>query len=540
MSSITISNIKIDYKVDSIEMLLSKACKKCKIKKSDIDSFKILKKSIDARHKPDVLYVYQIFINTKNKVKKIKHKDIIYDKKLKIYKLPKVGSESLSKRPVIVGFGPCGLFCAYILAKCGYKPLIIERGEDIDNRSKTVESFWNGDKLNPESNVQFGEGGAGTFSDGKLNTGVSDKFGRLQYILETFHEYGADENITYDSKPHIGTDVLKECIKNMREEIKSLGGEIRFNTRLDDIKIEDGKVIGIVTHNKDNDKEFIDTNLLVLALGHSARDTFYMLNDYLKMERKTYAVGLRIIHPQNVINMGQYGTDDERLESAPYKLTYKSEDDIPVFSFCMCPGGYVVNASSEDNRLAINGMSYKDRNSGCANSALVSHIETDVAKGSDVLANIEYQRGLEEKTYNLCDGKIPAQKYIDFKNDVKTESFADIGYELKVKGEIKPANIRSILPERINKTIIEAIEYFGNKLSGFNMDNAVLLAIESRTSSPIRILRNENFESEVKGIYPAGEGCGYAGGIMSAAADGIKIAEAIVNKFTNEDLRYDG
>lgn len=532
MSCITVSNIKIDYKVDSIEMLLSKACKKCRIKSSDIDSFKILKKSIDARHKPEVFYVYQVFINTKNKVKKVKHKDIIYDKNLKVYKLPKSGSESLRKRPVIVGFGPCGLYCAYILAKCGFKPLIIERGEDIDNRSKTVESFWNGDKLNTESNVQFGEGGAGTFSDGKLNTGVSDKFGRLQYILETFHEYGADENITYDSKPHIGTDVLKECIRNMREEIKSLGGEIMFNTRLDDIKIEDGKVKSIIL----SDNTEVECECLVLALGHSARDTFYMLNDYLKMERKTYAVGLRIIHPQSVINMGQYGTDDERLESAPYKLTYKSDSDIPVFSFCMCPGGYVVNASSEENKLAINGMSYKDRNSGCANSALVSHIETDVAEGSDVLANIEYQRGLEEKTYNLCNGKIPAQKYIDFKNDVKTESFADIGYELKVKGEYEPANIRSVLPDHINKIIIEAVEYFGNKLSGFSMDNAVLLAIESRTSSPIRILRDENFESEVKGIYPAGEGCGYAGGIMSAAADGIKIAEAIVNKFTNKDL----
>ena len=286
MSCITVSNIKIDYKVDSIEMLLSKACKKCRIKSSDIESFKILKKSIDARHKPEVYYVYQVFINTKNIVKKVKHKDIIYDKNIKVYKLPKVGSESLSKRPVIVGFGPCGLFCAYILAKCGFKPLIIERGEDIDNRSKTVESFWNGDKLNTESNVQFGEGGAGTFSDGKLNTGVSDKFGRLQYILETFYEYGADENITYDSKPHIGTDILKECIRNMREEIKSLGGEIMFNTRLDNIKIEDGKVKSIIL----SDNTEVECECLVLALGHSARDTFYMLNDYLKMERKTYAV----------------------------------------------------------------------------------------------------------------------------------------------------------------------------------------------------------------------------------------------------------
>ena len=246
MRCITVSNIKIDYKVDSIEMLLSKACKKCRIKSSDIDSFKILKKSIDARHKPEVFYVYQVFINTKNKVKKVKHKDIIYDKNLKVYKLPKSGSESLRKRPVIVGFGPCGLFCAYILAKCGYKPLIIERGEDIDNRSKTVESFWNGDKLNAESNVQFGEGGAGTFSDGKLNTGVSDKFGRLQYILETFHEYGADENITYDSKPHIGTDVLRTVVTNIRNKIINNGGEFRYNTKLTDIIIEDNKVKKIV------------------------------------------------------------------------------------------------------------------------------------------------------------------------------------------------------------------------------------------------------------------------------------------------------
>ena len=516
---IRVRQIKVPIDDDNIKTYI---CKKLKITKDEILKIKINKKSIDARKKDNIHYVYEVDVKLKDELKILKYKNTdIFKTPVENYVFKISGTTPLNKRPVIIGSGPAGLFCAYLLAENGYKPIIIERGEKIEDRVKTVSNFWDKGVLNTESNVQFGEGGAGTFSDGKLNTLVKDKSFRMKKVFETFVKMGAPEEILYINKPHIGTDLLRNVIINMRKAIISMGGEFKYNTKMEDIIINNDKVKEIITSN-----EHILCDTLVLAIGHSSRDTFKMLYDKkLNMEAKPFAVGIRLQHPQKLINENQYGNID--LPPASYKLTYKAKNGRGVYSFCMCPGGYVVNASSEKGRIAINGMSNHDRNSGIANTAIVVTISPDDF-GTNPLDGIKFQRTLEEKAYEIGKGNIPIQLYKDYKNNIISNNQT---INAAFKGKYSFANINEIFPKCINDSIKEAMEDFNKKIKGFNNDKTVLAASESRTSSPLRILRNDNLESNIKGIYPCGEGAGYAGGITSAAMDGIKVAEAIAKLY---------
>ena len=516
---------QIQVPVETNIDLKNEVAKILRININDIKNIRINKESIDARKKPNIFYIYEVDCEVLNENKILK-----YNKNTNVlktpdeeYKFTPSGSEELEYRPVIVGAGPAGLFCAYNLSRYGYKPIIIERGEKIEDRVKKVEEFWNTNKLDINSNVQFGEGGAGTFSDGKLNTMVKDKDHKVKEIFKTFVNCGADSKILYKNKPHIGTDELRHVIINLRNEIISRGGEIRYNTCLTDIIIENNKLTKIEVNNN----EIINTNVVVLAIGHSARDTFYMLNNKLKMEAKPFAVGVRIQHPQELINISQYGKNNKYLENADYKLTYQSSNNRGVYTFCMCPGGYVVNASSEEGLLAINGMSNKKRDTKNANSAIVVTVSPKDF-GENPLDGIEFQRNLEKQAYTLGKGYIPVQLYKDYKDNVISTSFRSV--EPVFMGKTTFANLNLLFPEYINISLKEAIENYSLKIKEFNMDDSILAGIESRTSSPVRIERDENCVS-IKGIYPCGEGAGYAGGITSAAMDGLKVSENIMKTY---------
>ena len=515
----------------SDEELIKNIADKLKIKQDEIIDFNIKKKSLDARDKQDIHYVYEFDVKVKdeNKVLKIKSKDILKASNEE-YVFNITGTKKLEHRPIIIGAGPAGLFCGYMLAKHGYKPLIIERGEKVEDRIKTVEKFWQTGELNKESNVQFGEGGAGTFSDGKLNTLVKDKMFRNKKVLEIFVEAGAPEEILYINKPHIGTDLLRDVVKNLRIKIIEMGGEFRFNSCLTNINIENEKVKSIEINNQ----EIINTDILVLAIGHSARDTFRMLNNKIEMSAKPFAIGVRVQHKQDVINQSQYGENHPKeLPTASYKLTYKASNGRGVYTFCMCPGGFVVNSSSEENRLAINGMSNFKRNEENANSAVIVTV-TPEDFGDKPLDGVKFQEKLEEVTYKKGNGKIPVQLLGDFKQNRVSEDFKDV--KPVMKGNYEFANLQEIFPEYITKSIIEAIAEFNKKIKGFSNNDTILAAIESRTSSPVRIQRDENGQANIKGIYPCGEGAGYAGGITSSAMDGIKTAEKLAQKYAPFDI----
>lgn len=526
---IRVRQVKVSVSCDNKDNLIKAISKKIKVNVSDIFDYVIVKKSIDARYKPDLFYIYEVDIIIDNEEEILKlnknNNDIIISPDEK-YVFPSLGNIPLKKRPVVVGSGPAGLFCAYLLAKMGYRPIVIERGEKVEDRITTVLKFWNEGVLNKESNVQFGEGGAGTFSDGKLNTLTKDKFNRCRYVFETFVECGANEDILISNMPHIGTDVLRDVVRNIRNKIIDMGGEFRYNSCLTNVNIIDKKIKSIEINNN----MVVDTDVLVLAIGHSARDTFEMLNNIgLIMESKPFAVGIRIQHPQEVINVNQYGENYYKgLVPASYKLTYKSSNGRGVYSFCMCPGGYVVNASSEEGRLAINGMSYYKRDSLNANSAIVVTVTPDDF-GNNIMDGVRYQRQLEEKAYELGRGNIPIQKLCDY---YKNEETYCLGKVMPVfKGKYSFSNLNELYPEYINESLKEALVHFGRKINGFDDEDSIISGIESRTSSPIRIVRNEEFVSNIEGIYPCGEGAGYAGGITTSAIDGLKIAEAIINKY---------
>ena len=521
---------QINVAIDEDEKeLISKCAKKLKINKENIEEYKIVKKSIDARDKQNIVFCYEVDIKAKNEdeiLRKNKSKDI-FEASNTQYEFKITGKQKMKNRPVIVGSGPAGLFCGYMLASYGYKPIIIERGEQIEKRVKTVETFWKEGNLNKESNVQFGEGGAGTFSDGKLNTLVKDKMGRNKKVLEMFVEAGAPNEILYLNKPHIGTDLLRNVIINLRNKIIDMGGDIRYNSCLTNIETKDSHVKSIEINNN----EKIETEVLILAIGHSARDTFRMLNkNKIEMEPKPFAVGVRVQHPQEKINYNQYGNFKDILPPAAYKLTYHSSNGRGVYSFCMCPGGYVVNASSEYRRLAINGMSNHSRDSKNANSAIVVTVTPNDFNGN-LFGGLEFQEELEEKTYEIGKGKIPIQTLKDFMENKKTEKIGSV--ELEMKGDYSLANLNEILPDYIAESLKEAFINFDKKIKGFANGDTILAAIETRTSSPVRIVRDELGQSNIKGIYPAGEGAGYAGGIMSAAMDGLKIAESIAKVYSN-------
>ena len=519
-----------------LSLLLKKAASTINVNTADISDIAIIKRSIDARKKPDLFYVYAVKVtlskpSLEDKVlKKMQTKknnnislydEVIYD----FTRGFKDNRKTLSNRIVIVGAGPAGLFAGYYLAKYGYRPLIIERGKAVNERQEDVERFFETGILDTESNVQFGEGGAGTFSDGKLNTLVKDSFGRNKEVLNLFHALGANESILYDPKPHVGTDVLHDVIYNLREAIIKMGGEVSFQEKLVEINYSNERIISIVTN-----KRTILVDALVLAIGHSARDTFRMLDKtVINMHAKSFAVGFRVEHPQEMINESQYGISNDILPAAAYKLTHQSTSGRGVYTFCMCPGGYVVNASSENERLAVNGMSYYARDNKNANTAVIVSVTPHDYKGEGALSGVNFQEELEHKAYMLSSGKIPQQLFIDFKNNRASTSYGE--YESTCKGATSLTNIRSILPEECNEAFIEGMHAFGHKIKNYDRDDAIISAIESRTSSPVRIDRDENYESNIKGIYPCGEGAGYAGGIMSAAMDGMKVAEAIANNY---------
>lgn len=521
---IRLRQLNVNVLENSKQNLLNKCAKKLKIKVSDIKEITIVKKSIDARKKPDIFFSYEIDVAVNDEMivlAKTASSDIFLVKE-NSYKFNITGIQNIKKRPIIIGSGPAGLFCGYMLALNGYKPIIIERGQDVDNRIKDVQEFWKNGNLKINSNVQFGEGGAGTFSDGKLNTLVKDINNRQKKVLEIFVEAGAPKEILYENKPHIGTDILRTVVKNIRKKIISMGGDFRFNTCLTNLIYQDNQIKSIVV----NKEEIIDTDILVLAIGHSARDTFEMLYEsQLNMKSKPFAVGVRIQHLQSMINKSQYGTEKhDILPNASYKLTHKAINGRGVYTFCMCPGGYVVNSSSEENMLAINGMSNYKRDSDNANSAVIVTVNPSDF-GDSVMSGVKFQRELEKKAFLLGKGNIPVQLYGDFKNNEISKNFGSVSPI--IKGNYTFANIRDIFPNYVNEALIEGIEAFSKKIKNFNCNDAILAGVESRTSSPIRIERNELCESNIKGIYPCGEGAGYAGGITSAAIDGIIVAENI-------------
>lgn len=529
--SIKINNIHLSINED-ISVLRKKVVKKLKINDSDIKEFKIIKESIDARKKNDIKFNYALEVvcdNEKKLISRLKDKDVLYMDKAFDEEIP-VGDKVLEHRPVVVGLGPAGLFAALLLARKGYRPIVFERGEDVDNRSKTVDKFWTSGILNTESNVQFGEGGAGAFSDGKLTTRIKDK--RCDFVVEALVNAGAPEEIMYMGKPHVGTDILKGVVKNIREEIKSLGGEVHFNSRVEKIVQKNGAVSAVIVNGNE-----VPCTQLILAIGHSSRDTYEMLNNIgVFMEPKPFAIGVRVEHLQELISRNQYGDyyNHPKLRTADYRLTHKAESTgRPVYSFCMCPGGVVVGAASEENRLVVNGMSYHARDKRNANSAIVVGVGPDDFEGNSPLKAMEFQRHYEELAYNLGGGKYiaPAQKISDFVNGNVTTKLGSVepsvnpGYDFK--------DLTKCLPDYVSTSLKEGFVNFDRKIKGFGPSgDGVMIGIETRTSAPVKITRNDRYESiSLKGMYPAGEGAGFAGGIISAAVDGLRIAETIISQY---------
>ena len=525
MKTLRISQISVPLK-HSREQVIKKALRLSGIKPGEVISVSIVRRSVDARKKNEIHYSYTVDVKVPDKFSGNRSSKVQLVEPV-IYKVPEKRAFENKGRVSVVGAGPAGLFAAYVLALSGAAPVVFERGASVEERVKDVEEFWERGVLNPESNVQFGEGGAGTFSDGKLNTLVKDKYGRNRFVLETFVKFGAPEEILYESKPHVGTDVLSLIVSSMRKEIISLGGQFRFHSKVTGFSVEEGQLKGLWI----NGEEFFETENCVLAAGHSARDTFEVIKNLgAAMEAKSFAVGLRVEHPQEMIDVSQYGRSSvgTPLPVSPYKVTHKAGNGRGVYSFCMCPGGYVVNASSEPGRLCVNGMSYSGRNSRNANSAIIVTVDPGDFGGEGPLAGVEFQRRLEKKAYELCKGKIPQQLYGDFMCNRTSRDYGE--FESCFKGKAAFGNLRELFDDSISEAFCEGMEAFGRKIKGFDRADAILSGIESRTSSPVRILRDESYQSNISGIFPCGEGAGYAGGITSAAMDGIKVAEGVIEK----------
>lgn len=523
------------------EALEEKILKMLGIKAKEILKKNIVKKSIDARKKGDIHFSYTVDVKIEKEeqlLKRLKDPKISKVEEVK-YQFPKPGPLALEHRPIIVGMGPAGLFCAYFLAINGYHPIVLERGKAVKDRQIDVETFWNGGALNLNSNVQFGEGGAGTFSDGKLNTLVKDKDGRNKAVLKTLVEFGAPEEILYESKPHIGTDILCTVVENMRNEIIKAGGKVCFESQVTGLHMAENKILAVELAKG----EKLETDHVILAIGHSARDTFEMLYDHeVPMEAKSFAVGLRVEHSQEMINTCQYGeVYHSQLPSADYKVTAQADSGRGVYSFCMCPGGYVVNSSSEEGKLCVNGMSYSKRDGDNANSAIIVSVTPEDFGSTHPLAGIEFQRSLEEKAFRLGNGKIPCQYYGEFKQRVEgkthTDGLCQETLTPQMKGTFQWSDVTEILPPQLNQGIVEGMEKFGRMVKGFNAPGTILSGVESRTSSPVRILRDTSLQSTIKGLYPCGEGAGYAGGIMSAAMDGLRVAEQFASCYKVLDFK---
>ena len=494
------------------------------------DSFTLIpkKRSVDARKEPVFVWTVELTFSDCKKEAAILRKFRSCTEKVgkeTPYRFP-APTHFPKKRPVVVGFGPAGIFCALMLARSGFAPIVLERGDDVDERTKKVEAFCKTGVLDPKCNVQFGEGGAGAFSDGKLNTLVKDKSYRGGFVLEQFVKAGAPEEILYVNKPHVGTDLLRNVIKTMRKEIVSRGGTVLFGQKMTGLSIENGAVCGVKTE----DGSVFETDTVVLAIGHSARDTFRLLYEKeIPMATKPFSVGVRIEHPQRMIDESQYGKAAGRFPHADYKLVCHTENGRTVYTFCMCPGGTVMAAASDEDGVVTNGMSCHARDGENANSALLCEVKPEDV-GDGLFAGMEFQRELEKAAFRLGGGehKAPAQTVGDFLKKQKTVAFGDVrpSYPRGVTG----CDLHELLPGFVSEALEQALPVFGRQIKGFDRPDAVMTGVESRTTSPIRILREEDLQSPVKGLYPCGEGAGYAGGILSAAIDGIKVAEQIVTK----------
>ncbi len=532
------------------ELLMERICKILHSPREEIKDVTVERKSIDARKKDDVFLVYTVLVEGLSEAKWKRMKNVTY--------IPPMGrgeeakpSERLtaratnppsaasppsgSNRPVVVGMGPAGLFCAYELARRGWRPILLDRGADVDARVEKVNRFWATGDLDADTNVQFGEGGAGTFSDGKLNTMVKDPSGRNRKVLNLFVEHGAPLEIAYLAKPHVGTERLRDVVKSIRKRIVEWGGEVRFGTKLVGVDVEGGAVRGCTIKTASAPvSEWLPCDDLVLAIGHSARDTFAMLYDYgVAMTSKPFAIGVRVEHEQDMVNAVQYGDWKDKLPPADYKLTHQTSGGRGVYTFCMCPGGYVVNASSEKDGLAINGMSNYNREGRNANSAIVVTVTPEdygraMLGGPAALMGMEFQRKYEGMAYQLAGGRIPVQTYGDFERHREPVELGKLTPDCK--GDYALANVRACLPPYVGDAIVEGVRAFGGRMRGFADACTIISGVETRTSSPVRIPRDEAMQSNVGGLYPCGEGAGYAGGIMSAAMDGLKVAEACLTR----------
>ena len=527
-----ISNIKLGIGED-VSLLKKLILKKLKIKENELIKYFIYKESIDARKRGKIDFVYTVDVELKNEGKVLKNniKDVVEIKE-RNYIGVDMGTEKIKNRPVIIGSGPAGLFASLLLAQRGYNPIMIERGLDVDNRSRDIDNFWNNRKFKNNSNVQFGEGGAGTFSDGKLTTRIKDI--RCRKVLSELVNFGSPEEILYSYKPHVGTDILKNVVKNIRNEIIRLGGEVRFDSLVTDIVIENNSIKGVVINNE----ERIESDNVILAIGHSARDTYKMLYKRgVRITQKPFAIGARIEHPQELINKTQYKEfyNHPRLGAADYRLIEHTSNMRTAYTFCMCPGGMVIASASNEGEVVTNGMSEHARDQDNANSAFLVNVLPSDFGSEDPLAGVLFQEKYERLAYEL-GGKnynAPVQLVGDFLNDKISTSIGNV--EPSYKPGYTFVDLRECLPKFVTDTMKEALNKLDNKLNGFAMHDAVLTGVETRSSAPIRIVRDEETLQSVNisNLYPCGEGAGYAGGIVTAAVDGIKCAEKIIQKYSS-------
>lgn len=514
------------------------AAKKLRLAPEQLKSLALVKRSVDARRKSDVKFIVTVDVQVAGSEDKLLAR--LRDSRVRpapdrSYKMPKAGA--LPLRPVVVGFGPAGMFAGLLLARAGLRPIVVERGGAVEDRQNAVQRFWQDRALDSECNVQFGEGGAGTFSDGKLNTGTKDE--RIFFVLQTLAEHGAPEEILFEAKPHIGTDRLPQTVRAIREEIRRLGGEVRFNTKMEDLLVRDGAVRGVVLACG-GVRETLETRHVVLAIGHSARDTFEMLcaKTCIPMEPKPFSVGARIEHRAETIDRAQYGAfaGHPQLGAADYKLNVHLENGRGVYTFCMCPGGSVVGAASESGGVVTNGMSAFARDGENSNAALLVGVSPEDFGAEGPLTGVAFQRAIERAAFEAGGGdySAPCQRVGDFLERRRTAGFGAV--RPTYQPGVAPGDLRAVLPCFVCDSMAQGIREMGKRLRGFDAPDALLTAPETRSSSPVRILRGENRECPaVRGLFPCGEGAGYAGGITSAAVDGLRCAEEILRQSAEKE-----